>query len=568
MERCFSIFILGINIGKDGRTPLDYASTSGPLDVVSLLIEKGADINRKDIYRQTLLLSALSRGKQKVAALLIEKGADINAKDKGGRTPLHYASAFSPLDVVSLLIEKGADVNARDSHYGQTPLHLAIEGRSPEVASFLIEKGADVNSKDLYGEPPFSGLYIAHRYIYNDPRSTYSDLRSSHYKARWGKIEFKLASLLIKSGFNPNTTSQSGRTPFERILFDKRRRLEERQEIASFLLDNGVDINTGKGIDETYLHKALFRDRIKIAPFLIEKRIDLNSKNRIGTTAFAMALNSMAKMDFAKLLIEKGADVKSYVPRMLSSGNTTLFSLMIERGGDINGKDEDGRSYLQIALNYENWKAASFLIKKGVDINVIKDKSGQTLLNAALEKLQWDAASFLIRNGADVNAKDDDATPLHYIVYSSCPNPNLLQTCTDREEIEIWKKKLEIIDQLISAGADINSKDKDGDTLLYGALRRGKAEMAYLLIRKGAVINAKLDYRLENKNYAQRYILHRAIENGHYDLTRLLINNGVNVNTKNETKTTVETPLSIALNGGKMKLARLLIKKGRILMLS
>ncbi len=63
-----------------------------------------------------------------IVQLLLEKGADINTKTNFGETPLHYLCTYYPGDklpvVAKLLIQNGADVNAEDRLWsrGETPL--------------------------------------------------------------------------------------------------------------------------------------------------------------------------------------------------------------------------------------------------------------------------------------------------------------------------------------------------------------------------------------------------------------------------------------------------------------
>lgn len=56
-----------------------------------------------------------------VVKLLLDRGADINTKDKeAGSTPLHGASSLGYVDVIKLLLEKGADINAKDTRIRYT----------------------------------------------------------------------------------------------------------------------------------------------------------------------------------------------------------------------------------------------------------------------------------------------------------------------------------------------------------------------------------------------------------------------------------------------------------------
>jgi ankyrin repeat protein len=63
-----------------------------------------------------------------VARLLINAGADINRKCEHGRTALHLAAAWGHLKVVQLLIENGADPTIRDDE-GMTPLMIAASSK-------------------------------------------------------------------------------------------------------------------------------------------------------------------------------------------------------------------------------------------------------------------------------------------------------------------------------------------------------------------------------------------------------------------------------------------------------
>lgn len=103
----------------------------------------------------TLLHIAASRNRIDVVKLLIERGADVNTK--GGWwvvTPLHWAADNGHTEIVRLLIEHGADVNARTEEHGYTPLHWAAGGGHRETVEVLITAGATVDAQADNGETP------------------------------------------------------------------------------------------------------------------------------------------------------------------------------------------------------------------------------------------------------------------------------------------------------------------------------------------------------------------------------------------------------------------------------
>ena len=74
-----------------------------------------------------------------IVRLLMEKGADVTAKDKGLSTPLHLASSLGNPEIVRLLIERGADITAKDGRH-RIPLHIAcaLSRVGPEDVLLLI----------------------------------------------------------------------------------------------------------------------------------------------------------------------------------------------------------------------------------------------------------------------------------------------------------------------------------------------------------------------------------------------------------------------------------------------
>ena len=132
------------------------------MDIVTLLLDRGADADTKDVFGKTALHVAAENGRASVVTALLERGADCNAKeDINGFTPLMLA-AQSDVSVVEVLLEHGADVGATDEQ-GRTALHLVVnffDGAQPFPADqmfygrwrlactlLLLQAGATITSQ-------------------------------------------------------------------------------------------------------------------------------------------------------------------------------------------------------------------------------------------------------------------------------------------------------------------------------------------------------------------------------------------------------------------------------------
>jgi hypothetical protein len=76
-----------------------------------MLIQRGADIEKKNVYSDTVLLWAIWHDNYEITALLLAHGADLNVMDRWGKTPLHIASSQSDARMINLLVAHGATVD-------------------------------------------------------------------------------------------------------------------------------------------------------------------------------------------------------------------------------------------------------------------------------------------------------------------------------------------------------------------------------------------------------------------------------------------------------------------------
>uniref|UniRef100_H2LRI7 Ankyrin repeat and KH domain containing 1 n=1 Tax=Oryzias latipes TaxID=8090 RepID=H2LRI7_ORYLA len=168
---------------KLGISPLMLAAMNGHVPAVKLLLDMGSDINAQiETNRNTALTLACFQGRAEVVSLLLDRKANVEHRAKTGLTPLMEAASGGYAEVGRVLLDKGADVNAppvpssRDTaltiaadkgHYkfcellinrcahidvrnkkGNTPLWLAANGGHFEVVQLLVHASADVDAAD------------------------------------------------------------------------------------------------------------------------------------------------------------------------------------------------------------------------------------------------------------------------------------------------------------------------------------------------------------------------------------------------------------------------------------
>ena len=110
--------------------------------IVAELIRAGADIHGTGTSGYTPLHMAAARGQAEKARLLIDAGADVDRRKEidASETPLMEAAYCGQPSTVRLLLDHGADPSMRDTIHNQTPLEMAktvAKGPDPDVVKHL-----------------------------------------------------------------------------------------------------------------------------------------------------------------------------------------------------------------------------------------------------------------------------------------------------------------------------------------------------------------------------------------------------------------------------------------------
>ncbi|MBD3850861.1 MAG: ankyrin repeat domain-containing protein, partial [Acidobacteria bacterium] len=135
------------------RTALHAAAANGNLEIVDLLIERGADVNLKDIHGRVPMFVALAEHQPEVAARLAEADTNPNVRTVDGSTLLMAAVRAEEVQLVQWALDHGTDVNAiRPEKNNATALILAARKGNAEIVSLLLAAGADPDVANHEGE--------------------------------------------------------------------------------------------------------------------------------------------------------------------------------------------------------------------------------------------------------------------------------------------------------------------------------------------------------------------------------------------------------------------------------
>lgn len=159
-----------------GLSALTIAAHQGDVPMAELLLDYGADIEFEkptepdpnvertfayNAFPQSLtreapappLLAAIAAGQMDMVRLLLARGADPDATDLQGQNALIIAARQRNTELARLLIDRGAPVNYVSSR-GMTPLNMALLARDRATVELLVAEGADLTLTGPDGIPP------------------------------------------------------------------------------------------------------------------------------------------------------------------------------------------------------------------------------------------------------------------------------------------------------------------------------------------------------------------------------------------------------------------------------
>lgn len=138
---------------KAGENAMMLAALNGDLDLVKLLIAKGAEVNKKG---WAPLHYAAANGHDDVVKLLLDQSAYIDAGSPNGTTPLMMAARGNHISTVKLLLDNGADLNVKNQ-LGLTALDFAKRYKAPDVVEGLTARIAQMQQAPAAASAPQNG---------------------------------------------------------------------------------------------------------------------------------------------------------------------------------------------------------------------------------------------------------------------------------------------------------------------------------------------------------------------------------------------------------------------------
>ena len=123
-----------VNLGG----PLFRAAFCNHVDVVRLLLEFRAEVDRRDASGKTPLIAASEEGHDEVVRVLLDAGAAVDASEETGRRALYYACSTGHASTARLLLARGADVSASNGRDPFRPVLRKIGTDKRKIGEALL----------------------------------------------------------------------------------------------------------------------------------------------------------------------------------------------------------------------------------------------------------------------------------------------------------------------------------------------------------------------------------------------------------------------------------------------
>lgn len=506
--------------------PLHWAASNGSVEMVQLLLDRGADVNARSRFlmpyfggydtfyngQQTPLLLAAARGHTAVARLLLEHGAQVDVQNQFGATPLDLAAAGGNAELMELLLARHAQldpttrpIRPQDALMGMggrrwSVLHLAAESGSPAAIKLLLAQKQSPTTRDVEQQTPLHALVsfsdVGQRlaskgwtYMGSPPL----DVGASKQKLARGD---RLAALrlLVEAGADVNATDGAGHTPLYYA-----RKAAPGSELEKVLVEKGAQLSIWDA--------SILGDTARVEQILKQSPQALDQPDPQRRTPLLLVVAERA-WPMAKFLLEHGAKVDSGVMGQVITYNPGGFDLVLEYRKQF-GNGTYGWAICYSLTQGRDDMAAKLLEKRG-DLDMTHSSAPLERVVETPERIgmvrQLLAAGVPVDDGGPIaqqplwaaTARGNDvairellaASPGVFKKRGGEYNGLLLQ-CIWSHNSERWSGPPKALKVLVEAGLDVNVRDSLGLTPLHAAVLRSAPESVELLLSHGADVHAK-----------------------------------------------------------------------------
>ncbi|XP_072520453.1 death-associated protein kinase 1 isoform X3 [Salminus brasiliensis] len=262
---------------KHGTPPLLIAAGCGNVQIIDVLMRKGAEIQALDKSGANAIYYASRHGHVETLKYLHEKKCPLDIQDKSGETALHVAARYGNVDVVQYLCSIHANPDLTDREQ-ETPLHCAAWHGYSAVARALCEVGCDVNARNREGE---SSLLTASARGFRD-----------------------IVECLLEHGADMDSTDKDGHIALHLAV----RRCQI--EVVKCLLSHHCYVDHQDRHGNTPLHIACKDGNLPVISLLSAAKANLDIPNKFGRTPLHVAASN-GGLEVVRHLCVAGANTEA-----------------------------------------------------------------------------------------------------------------------------------------------------------------------------------------------------------------------------------------------------------------
>ncbi|MCD4785853.1 MAG: ankyrin repeat domain-containing protein [Candidatus Eremiobacteraeota bacterium] len=209
----------------------------------------------------------------------------------------------------------------------------------------------------------------------------------------------------------------------------------------------------------------------KMDPEKMETLKELNSA--VGKNNVEEAKRLLDKNPDLINMTDKSGRAPIHIIMLEGNGAVELVEMLVSKGADVNLRDRTDQKWSPLHWGADNIVLVKYLVSKGADVT-LKDTTGRTPLHIEAYRGNVVNAEFFIEQGCDINESDClwEHTPLHYAIKA--------------KYIDEGGEYEKTVETLIEKGADLDAKDRNGDTPLKMAEKFGQKKLVKILKKHGA----------------------------------------------------------------------------------